>query len=520
MFEEPVKVLDAQILPSTHSALLSPYREPTGDDSWLETIIGASKQQDNEVQSLRDLTNGAPNYHNAAPRALNDYTSLLVEYYFKEVCGMMSCYDSQLNPYRTTISNQWSGSQALYYTTQSMAAACLSEVSPNLASVGRQLQNHAVQCVVQELRGSEMDTSSLLAVVMLGMSRSWHDPADVGQGEFEMLAKSVLSSGIGHGTESGAERQKQLFFCNSLVYWQMLLSFVHDQEPKADLKRHAQRQPARPNEVELRKLCMPHPQTGIGIEVQTLVAEVGSLVRRERKRIHSRGFTSRSDIDEAKRAINHAEDLHSQLCKIKLPTENSIADAGDNMTPGQHLLKVAEAYRCTGLLQLYRNFPDLLSPYLPTEQPECREGSFSVESDVPALRDSWLASLAIHILDLIQDIPESSRSRSIQPLLLVSVCSDLALGSTHCALAEPINALVESISCSPRFSAQVTDLDVLRGRRFILSRLSSFENILAAKPIRTMISLVKETWLRMEATQDNVYWMDVMMENGFETLMG
>ena len=521
LFEEPVKDLDAQIVPSsTNGALLSPYREDYDDCSWLQTIIGPSKRSDNEVQPPYNPTDNTSDYHNPAPRALNDYTSLLVEYYFKEVCGMMSCYDSQLNPYRTTISNQWSGSQALYYTTQSMAAACLSEVSPNLASIGRQFQNHAVQCLVQESKSSKMDTSSLLAVVMLGMSRSWHDPADVGQTEFEMLARSVLSSDMGQGTESGAERQKQLFFCNSLVYWQMLLSFVYDQEPKTELKRHAQPQPARTHELELRRLCMPHPQTGIGIEVQTLVAEVGSLVRRERKRIRSRGFSSKNDIDEAKKAINRAEDLHCQLCKIQLPTENSIVDAEDDMTPGQHLLNVAEAYRCTGLLQLYRNFPDLLSPYLPIGEQEDAEANVSNESDVRVLRDAWLASLATHILDLIHDIPISSRSRSIHPLLLVSVCSDLSLGTTQCFPVGTMNAPVESIASSPRFNARVTDLDILRGRRFILSRLSSFENILAAKPIQTMISLVKETWSRMEATQDNVYWMDVMRASGFETLMG
>lgn len=44
--------------------------------------------------------------------------------------------------------------------------------------------------------------------------------------------------------------------------------------------------------------------------------------------------------------------------------------------------------------------------------------------------------------------------------------------------------------------------------------------MLAAKPIRQMLLLVKETWACMESDQSDVYWMDVMIEKGYTTLMG
>lgn len=439
---------------------------------------------------------------------------------------MMSCYDSQMNPYRTTISNIWSGSPSLYYITQSMAAACLSEVSPKFSSIGLQLQRQAALCLSKEIRETQIETSSLLALVMLGMSRCWHTPGEIGQSEFEMLAEIVLSSNTCEGSISLADEQKRFFFHNSLVYWQVLLAFVSDREPNIPSTRQNQPQPAQSDRLELHEPCIPHPQTGVGIEVQMLVTKVGSLVRKERKRIRARRVASRNDIDQAEKAILEAEQLQSQLCAINLPRRSAIVDSGDNMTPADHLLKIAEAYRCTGLLQLYRNFPDLLPPFLSLHDPTHEFIAFSPNSDTsPGLdagfpENACLIYLALHILDLVQDIPVSSTSRSIQPFLLVSICSELALDRTGCSTNAAQRLPLASLASSPRLRTPVTEFDILHARRSIILRLSSFENMLAAKPIRQMLLLVKETWAAMEMNQQDAYWMDIMMEKGYETLMG
>lgn len=190
-------------------------------------------------------------------------------------------------------------------------------------------------------------------------------------------------------------------------------------------------QPAQPDGYRLDEPLMPHPQTGVGIEIQILVAKVGRLVRNERKHIRSRRFASRNDIDQAHKAILEAEQLQSLLCAIQLPHKNAIADPGDEMTPPNHLLKIAEVYRCTGLLQLYRNFPDLLLPYASLNDPTHEFITFSPDRDTSATPDagypenSWLIYLALHILDLVHDIPVSSMSRSIQPFLTIFTCEHL-----------------------------------------------------------------------------------------------
>ncbi|KAF5013793.1 hypothetical protein FDECE_211 [Fusarium decemcellulare] len=501
-------------------------QEPNQDELWPDTML-TTTHPTHRVLDRQNSSSQSANASREMPlsRPLADHSSVLVEYYFKEVCGLMSCYDSSMNPYRTTIQNVWTSSQPLYYITQSMAAACLSEVSPTLSTVGRQMQDQAVICLSREAQKTQLDTSHLLALVMLGMSLSWHDPGSLGRAEFELLSKQVLSDTPSDAVPL-ADKQKKFFFYNSVVYWRMLLSFVTDLDSDDQGIENSPSKPPPSNGRDTREPRMPHPQTGIGIEVQDLVAKVGSLVRKERKRIRTRRFASREDIEQAQRAIVAAERLHSELCAIEPPNESSIVDSGDEMTPAIHLVRVAEAYRCTGLLQLYRNFPDLLSPYLSSGDTamQLRRMSSTDQAcsgpDARSLEDTWLTCLAMHILDLIQSIPETSRSRSIQPLLLVSICSELSVNRTYCSLAGLQQFPAASIATSPRFKASLTGLDVLQARRFVISRLSAYENILAAKPVRQMMKLIKETWAWMEQDKADVYWMDVMMEKGYETLMG
>jgi Fungal specific transcription factor domain len=503
------------------------FQEHNPDELWPRALLNTEQSNFGIPKLLASpIQSSAPLSIMPLSQALQDHSSILVEYYFKEVCGMMSCYDSQMNPYRTTVSNAWSHSESLYYITQSMAAACLSDVSSNLSLVGRQLRDEATRCLLREVRGKQINTSSLLALVMLGMSLSWHDPASLGQSEFDLLAEAILSLGTHENNLPLADTRQKLFFYNSIVYWRMLLSFVTDRDLCSPTTRYIQPQAFKLTPVDPREPRIPHPQTGIGIEVQELVAQVGSLVRKERKRILSRRSTSREDIEQAETSIQAAEQLHLKLCAVDLPRETEVIDPGDDNTPTTHLLQIAEAYRCTGLLQLYRNFSDLLPLYTPSEHSTNQSvaseaaGNIYTCTDTSSSADTWLTCLALHILDLIQGIPVSSRSRSIQPLLLVSICSELSLSRSSYSISSLQPTGVASIASSPRFKVPPTISDILHARRSITARLSSFENILAAKPVRQMLILVKTTWEWMDERQQDVYWMDVLMEKGCETLMG
>lgn len=526
-FDDLSREMNLQPRQTPWKPTFSKNQTPKHDPIWPSSLAAISDFQFDGSSSLGSPNSMSQSSQTPLAQPLQDHSSILVEYYFKEVCGMMSCYDGQLNPYRTTISDAWSGSSSLYYITQSMAAACLSEISPKFSSVGLQLQKQASICLSEEIQEGQIQNSSLLALVMLGMSRSWHNPSEAGQSEFEILSTTLLSSNKScQDNTSPPHERKIFFFHNSLVYWQLLLAFVSDREPNIQGMRQKLVQPAQPDGHRLDEPLMPHPQTGVGIEIQLLVAKVGRVVRNERKRIRSRQFASRNDIDQAHKAIFEAEQLQSLLCAIQLPHKDAIADSGDKLSPPDHLLKIAEAYRCTGLLQLYRNFPDLLLPYASPNDPTHEFITFSPERETSAApnagypENSWLIYLALHILDLVQDIPVSSTSRSIQPFLLVSICSELALDRAGNSTASAQKLPLASLASSPRLRAPVTQIDILQARKSIISRLSCFENMLAAKPIRQMLLLVKETWACMEVDQSDVYWMDVMSEKGYTTLMG
>ncbi|KAH7317002.1 fungal-specific transcription factor domain-containing protein [Stachybotrys elegans] len=515
-------------VPSTPSSSESQEHEREG--SWLESLNGAESERSVVIHQK-------PRYQHRTvpvqqppplPQALQDHSTVLVEYYFKEVCGMMSCYDSTMNPYRTTVSGIWTFTPSLYCIMQSMAAACLSEVSPGLAAVGRRLEDNAVTLLAKDVtESSQLHTSSLMALVMLGFSMSWHNPKNLGEAQFQLLSKALATKTDDH---SPSDSRKKFFFYNSLVYWKLLLSFASDADlelpPSHDLQPQSVHAHARRGSH-----VPPHPQTGIGVEVQELVAQVGCLARKERRRIRSRRWTSRRDNKDAEVAIQTAERLHIQLCSVKLPTEASILDPGDNQTATIHLLKVAEAYRIIGLIQLYRNFPDLLNTKH-TLDPISEEsqhlwaqtGGISEQDHLTSsseeFKSTFLTGLALHVVNLIQDIPTTSRSISIQPLLCVSICSELSLSRTFCPSSQFQQIPVPGAYGIQAYVPEPSITGILHARRAVLNRLASCENILAARPIRQMLQLVKETWSVMDACQHEVYWMDVMMERQYETLMG
>ncbi|KAF9888721.1 hypothetical protein FE257_008296 [Aspergillus nanangensis] len=474
---------------------------------------------------------------------LNNPSWTLIEYYFKEVAALFSSYDSQMNPFRSTVSRLWGSSLAMCKTMQSMAAATLVNDFPQFGPMGRKLRSEAIDIITND---AAMDDKSLLALLMLGQTASWHDSKDLGLSFFNLLRNHLDSKPLDNpGPGRGNNHQ---FFEEALIYWEMLLSFVADDSavlsgaPGADVGES----------LVLQRV--PHPWTGIARDTQFTVQEVGRLVRHERKRIRSRHFTSHADIAQAQRAIEKARELEERLLGLAHPAEAEIVSPGDDETPVWHLLTMAEVYRCTGLMQLYRAFPDLLHRRLPLQQnPNAGQGHdgqpssansqdpfLSVDTDpsidntswycdptylqtdtneppdpinkTEAYYSKWLTEFALTTLSRLKTIPLESRTRCLQPFLLVASCSELRLPREMPSHPAPLDSNGPSVSSYA--------IDVSRTRRFVLGRLTSFLHVLPPKPISVCLQLVQEVWRRMDAGELGVYWMDVMVEKGWETTMG
>lgn len=542
-------------------------------------------------------------------RPLNNPSWTLIEYYFKEVAALFSSYDSQMNPFRTTVSRLWGSSLAMCRTMQSMAAATLVNDFPQFGPMGRKMREEAVDIITRE---AVMDDKALLALLMLGQTASWHDPKDLGISFFNLLRKQLNSITSSTGANFAFTKNcgnNYRFFEEALVYWEMLLSFVADNDNMAFSDPH---DPSTGESLVLQRV--PHPWTGIARDTQFTVHQVGRLVRRERKRIRSRQFTSQDDIMRAQAAIEKARELEERLLGLAHPTEAEIVSPGDDDTPVWHLLTMAEVYRCTGLMQLYRVFPDLLrnrlsnssgttstphDPFFPIDldsmnlptsfgdmgsnnasnnnsnpnhhahpSPSSLSSASNVytrhhhpqntsnqdqalDTDPDTLYDNWLTEFAVTTLSRLKTIPLESRTRCLQPLLLVASSSELRLPqpSPHAATAHPqsrktghahTNNAIEPDDPSnnndyydngndpdcnksggtetPTISMEA--IEVSRTRRFILGRLTSFLHVLPPKPINVCLRLVKEVWRRMDAGETDSYWVDVMIEKGWETTMG
>ena len=482
---------------------------------------------------LRDFT--------SIPQPLNNPSWTLIEYYFKEVAALFSSYDSQMNPFRTTVSRLWGSSLAMCKTMQSMAAATLVNDFPHFGPLGLQMRNEAVDVITQE---STLDDKSLLALLMLGQTASWHDPKDLGISFFNLL-RNHLDTKPSVARDPGRSNNHQ-FFEEALIYWEMLLSFVADDATV----RSGPSTASTGESLVLQRV--PHPWTGIARDTQSTVQEVGRLVRRERKRIRARRFTSHVEVARAQRALEKARELEERLLGFAHPAEAEIVSPGDDETPVWHLLTMAEVYRCTGLMQLYRAFPDLLQRRLPRPPPSSSSVPYpdpflSVDVDTdPATAwfcdpshlptpegvdptdssltdtplpdasyyDTWLTEFALTTLSRLKTIPLESRTRCLQPFLLVAASSELRLPrSDHSTDAPP-----RSDEHGPSISSHA--IEVSRTRRFVLGRLNLFLHVLPPKPIQVCLQLVEEVWRRMDAGEPEGYWMDVMIEKGWETTMG
>lgn len=372
----------------------------------------------------------------------SDFSSALVEYYFKETAGVFSCYDGKMNPFRTSVADFWTLSPALHRTLQSMAAACLVNENPYFKTLCRKLRSEAMSFLYND---PNQDEKSLLALLMLGQTSSWFDPQDLGIPLFKAL-RSKLSLSAEPSTQmqlikAGVDLS---FFQEALEYWEMLLSFV-----SSDLDPEMPNGPFSTFSSNMRKV--PHPWTGVCRETQMLVNQVGQLVRSERVRIRSEGFTGFSwahSIDQSTSSFQLAQYLEMRLKTLSEPTEEGIISPEDTETPIWHLQLIAEVYRRTGLINLYRVFPDLLMPQLTPLANSGSHGDFSNPQaelspsdnwlglvDDSSLQDTsdqqtttyqqWLTNFAVETLEMLESVPATSRTRCLQPFMLVVCASEL-----------------------------------------------------------------------------------------------
>ncbi|KAJ4357451.1 uncharacterized protein N0V89_002026 [Didymosphaeria variabile] len=436
----------------------------------------------------------------------DDIESVLIQHYFKEVCGRFSCFDSHLNPFRTTISRIYQQTPSIYYGIMSMSAAHLTNTFPYMAQLGLDMQRKARDALLMELPLAQNDpisqTKVFLSTMLLGTTTGWHDSDILGE-EFLSAARSlILPKLLNHADGAPGKQRETQFFEESIIYWEMLMGFVNPNAMTFAPSGLRSRPKKIPSARKPDGKIMPHPWTGIAPTIMILFAEVGRLVRRERMRDGNASIDFRRHHEN----LLNAATLEEDLLAAEYPSVDEIAELDDEQTSKQDFVAVAEAYRCAGLLEIYSVFPSILRKRLGAKKSDSGELADFKSFPMPRFETSyedtdtklWLNSLAMHILDLIDSVPSSSGTICIQHILIVSAASELRF-----------------VSSVDFFDVYANDTKVCQSREFAVKRLQEFSRRLPAKPFRKMIDLIKEVWRRQD-NGDNVFWVDVIDEQGYK----
>jgi hypothetical protein len=392
---------------------------------------------------------------------------------------------------------------------------------------------------------SENLDKTLLTVLLVGQTTAWHNPKDLGLMHLKTakrLNRRRLEQQVGQ-TDSRARRQNE-FFEQCILYWDMLAGFVEDDVDEFGFGEFEISNTTVPVREELasnedQEKVFPHPWTGVAPKVQRLFAQVGRLIRNYRKSIalnvSSLDFLSLDlqfdiqfphDSIAMIEAVSRAQALEEELLSFKPPSTSSLVDAGDENTPVQQYIFLAEAYRCAALLEIYRIFPAILFKRVPLTDSTLSPQSFnSVPSQVfeflpiPASQSpqEFLISLAMHTVSLLEKLPPTSGTRCLQPIVVIAAGSELRFSSVP--TSDPMSPFVPAASSAIFSSITNREVDIASARQFVLTRLQEFQLSLPAKPIVKALQLIQETWARADLGQD-VFWMDVMEEMGLESIFG
>lgn len=388
--------------------------------------------------------------------------SMLMEYWFSDVCPMWSAFDSPSNPHRQLASSAWQQSEAVYYALQSMSAACLVDSLPHLKKYITVLSSQAVEAIQSGVgthnqlgSNSKFPRELLLAIIAMGTSVCWSDTKQLGMW-FLFKAHELLDKYDDRSVQLDEYGRQELeYFREALVYWEMLY-MVLGSDPRGQLKRRKKvymrrllyamsldehsawpRRRDSSNDFldELRprqsKALTLHPWTGISTDVQHTFGLVILLCRDHRLAAKQPEKRTTAALSDALCDIRMARDLAHELKEANMYSGDHLSSStkwskgtGDSITPIRHLVDTAEAYRLAALLLLCQTFPDLEIGDLGLDVTDATTDTS--QHHAARLDQSRAAlSLAMQLIETLKRVPAESGTRCIQPILYIAAGSGM-----------------------------------------------------------------------------------------------
>lgn len=165
---------------------------------------------------------------------------------------------------------------------------------------------------------------------------------------------------------------------------------------------------------------------------------------------------------------------------------------------------MAECHREIALLQLYRGFPDLLVRRLGLEQVDL--GHENVHN-VDELVEKHCHAMAMHILDTLSSIPDSSSTTPFQTILLLTTSSELRLTPEQ----ETTDSSLLTTTPEPKSSENIK---IMETRLFVVKRLSSSQHPIPGDRLPKLLGIVRNIWFLLDCggKSETAYWFDVVMQ--------
>ncbi|KAH6952449.1 hypothetical protein BKA56DRAFT_663719 [Ilyonectria sp. MPI-CAGE-AT-0026] len=396
--------------------------------------------------------------------------SELVGIYFSVVCPILSTYDSEQNIFRTAVSQKW---------------------------------QHSASDIA---RASSWSSELIFNVLLLGISSSWFDIADLGIQHLAAAQQAVLNYEVDYSDGLLTIG----FFKNALIYWEMVSCAVNDNVTSHNYSKvnslhdesFVQSQKSSPIS---RPRIKPHPWTGVTSEPQVLFTRVSRQIRCLRRF----GSTPGLSLDNPDDFADAVKSLDTAIWACHLPMLHDISSIGDENTPAIHHLLLAEAYMFANLYQLYCIFANVrrrrvrwireTTDFHGSQRASWANGQVSVWASILQRDDGiekWLKFLGRSIIIRLEQIQTSSGTSCVQALLL----------------------LVAATSLSASLDNDEEE-EIREARQFVLDRLANLSRSNLSTPITYVRSVVLEIFKRLDVGVD-VFWMDVLQSMGTVTIIG
>ncbi|KAJ5500381.1 hypothetical protein N7453_009432 [Penicillium expansum] len=489
---------------------LPDFDEPT--DAWFYTEPGSSgtalTRPDAKFDGLSILRQRLAN--TSVPSFLIQLPVMLVQYYFHTVCNQWSSFDCPLNPFRIIVSRLWSRNAAIYFAIQSMSAASLANDFPTMRAIGIQTQQQAIACLNNSVQNGSTETKDdeyFLALLMIGSTTGWHDASDLGLPYLRAAQDHLLRQERQCKDANSALAKQHPLFKQCLLWWNLLAAFVAEELPILDLESSIENIDTDLSVYLVDGQVLPHP-----------VIRAARTSHRRMPAALDPTLIDLSSMGEELDLRQKAEHLEDTILFTGFSFYCGPVDIGDTNTPPSHFLTLAEAYRCTALLQIYHVFPDILEERLRSNE------TADSERPIPALflllfpiAAEWSLcsvedarhTLALHIVSLLEQLPSTSGTKVMQPIVLACISSDLVFSSGS-MLGATENAIP---------SLNTLDVEIAQARRKVKMRLSELILILPKLPMQRIYNVVHETWDRADSGLEE-FWLDVMLDLNLETIMG